>query len=107
MFKNREILLEVEYLKQLCERMESLLKLSCTNESRLEEKLDDIKKTLVNVTSKTVMDEFDHLTSAMKCLKESIFECQKMMIEDKVNKPLNDKQKKNTKIRTTGARGTK
>ena len=114
MFKNREILCELDYLKEVSARIESLLRLICNNESRLEEKIDDIKNTLVNVTSKNVLDEFDHIISSVNLssknvleefdyvassfqkLKDSIFECQKMMNQDKGCIPLTTEEKKNS-----------
>lgn len=116
MFKNREILSEVEYLKETCQRMEEILKLVCKNETKIEDKIDDLKITLVNILQTPVndihkkgalIDEFDHLMNSISCLKESIFECQKMIFEDKINIPLTKEQKKNSKSRNTKKSGTK
>ncbi len=107
MFKNKEILLEVDYVKQTCERMESIIRLVFDKESKVEKIIDDIHNILLDLTSNNVLDEFEDLMSSMKRLKESVDECQTMMIKEKENKPIKKEQKKNSTSKTKKKSGTK
>jgi hypothetical protein len=98
MFKNREILSEIVYVKEICDKLDLALKMIVKCDSKVELKIDDIKKTLSCgiLESEKIENCLEDIKKSIEVLNDSIKECKSKMTKEKNNKTL-QKKKKSTK----------